>query len=766
MAAHRYWRWYFTNSGSGYVTIGEAELRLVAGGPDITGPGIGTVTADSTYSGWPVSNVFANNGSGYSGAYCWATANGTLPHWIKIDFGAGNTKNIIEYVLTVSTFAPEYPTNWVFQYSDNNSSWTTVHTVTNQNWSTPTQVFNFAPHSADVSSPVVATAYVTSPLPQIVVFTGATINVPTALVNISSTVKEQLYFSLNVASGTPPVGFITIHLGVVSLVGADVVVPSVSVIVTASSVLTLLLGVEIVVPNTIVTVDARTDFTIPSSVILDNPVTSIIVTGELPSVSLVENLIKLSIVESTYTPPVGFVTIHLGEYTPSSVTIDVPITQILIQCPAKLFILPSLPLMVSVLIPVPFIQCIPRTVDLSVLTADMTGLTADRRCSPYANVGVITQSCVVSTLLPTVVIGLLIQCPLTIVTVENNKPTLQNGVTFNTSLVSVTVTLPQSQISIGNNLELPVSVVSSSSLIPRVVTGGGGTAPVTPIVLLVSELEIQTGCAILLDSEVIHVMPLSGEVFYGVVVEVSTVLIQCQVLESSVYCGVGLHINRCAVDVTTPAFSMTFGAGLELSESRVWTQLPFGVVATGHVLTLPQLDVIVAVIDCVVDLGCVVEIPLTQIILFLFDPEVLSGCSIKPLDSVVQLDFPWLTVQTGVNLEINTSVVSFVSQPLLIATGTLVANETSRCLVLVQDVDIYCGASVSVSINSCDIMTQNPHLLLGVAFHDVTSTVVVHSHITQAHAWTPGVDRPQGRSLTRKFRIRRSTQVNKIGRGL
>ena len=87
MAAHRYWRWYFTNSGSGYVTIGEAELRLVAGGPDITGPGIGTVTADSTYSGWPVSNVFANNGSGYSGAYCWATSNVTLPHWINIDFG-------------------------------------------------------------------------------------------------------------------------------------------------------------------------------------------------------------------------------------------------------------------------------------------------------------------------------------------------------------------------------------------------------------------------------------------------------------------------------------------------------------------------------------------------------------------------------------------------------------------------------------------------------------------------------------------------------
>jgi hypothetical protein len=133
MAAHRYWRWVFTASDSGnYAQIGEAELMVAAGGSDQTGSG--TASADSAYdASHAASKAFANDGYAYANA--WESGSGSYPHWLKYDFGAGNGKDILEYALNASdNYLAEMPTSWDFQYSDDNTSWTTVDSRAGYAW--------------------------------------------------------------------------------------------------------------------------------------------------------------------------------------------------------------------------------------------------------------------------------------------------------------------------------------------------------------------------------------------------------------------------------------------------------------------------------------------------------------------------------------------------------------------------------------------------------------------------------------------------------
>ena len=126
MSAHRYWRLLVTSVVSGsYATIGEIEMRETSGGSDATGSG--TASASSYHAGYEPGNAFANNGVAYANS--WVSQASPTPHWIQYDFGAGQEKNIQEYVIqSASTVQNEVPTGWDFQYSDDGTSWTTIDT--------------------------------------------------------------------------------------------------------------------------------------------------------------------------------------------------------------------------------------------------------------------------------------------------------------------------------------------------------------------------------------------------------------------------------------------------------------------------------------------------------------------------------------------------------------------------------------------------------------------------------------------------------------
>jgi hypothetical protein len=123
--AHRYWRLIETHEDCRWA-IGEMELRATVGGADETGSG--TSNASSEYSGsYPHIWAFNNGGT----VLHWASASaGPYPSWISYDFGAGNDVEILE--VNIQSDNGDYtmaPKNFHFQYSDNNTDWTTYFTV-------------------------------------------------------------------------------------------------------------------------------------------------------------------------------------------------------------------------------------------------------------------------------------------------------------------------------------------------------------------------------------------------------------------------------------------------------------------------------------------------------------------------------------------------------------------------------------------------------------------------------------------------------------
>ncbi|MBL0420518.1 discoidin domain-containing protein [Ramlibacter sp. AW1] len=131
MAAHRYWRVYVTannsNGSTGYAGFLELELRASIGGADeCTG---GTASASGVDGINAAANAFDNNTSTR-----WYSS-GTLPSWIKYDFGAGNAKDIVEFAGKSPGVAQYTPRDFELQYSDDNSSWTPLITVKGEtNW--------------------------------------------------------------------------------------------------------------------------------------------------------------------------------------------------------------------------------------------------------------------------------------------------------------------------------------------------------------------------------------------------------------------------------------------------------------------------------------------------------------------------------------------------------------------------------------------------------------------------------------------------------
>lgn len=128
---HRYWRVYVTannsNGTTGYAGFLELEMREALGGADqCTG---GTASASGVDAGNVAANAFDNDT-----ATRWYSS-GTLPSWIRYDFGAGNEKNIIEFAAKSPGVQQYTPRDFQLQFSDDGSTWGTLITVKGEtNW--------------------------------------------------------------------------------------------------------------------------------------------------------------------------------------------------------------------------------------------------------------------------------------------------------------------------------------------------------------------------------------------------------------------------------------------------------------------------------------------------------------------------------------------------------------------------------------------------------------------------------------------------------
>jgi hypothetical protein len=124
--AHRYWRLYaLSNYSDNYITLAEMVLSNGSDADLTTNQG-GTASSSSSFSGsYLPANAFDGNNTTK-----WATSaadvNGA---WLKWDFGAANEQDVDTVKLRASNSASEteeYPKEWLFQFSDDDTNWTTV----------------------------------------------------------------------------------------------------------------------------------------------------------------------------------------------------------------------------------------------------------------------------------------------------------------------------------------------------------------------------------------------------------------------------------------------------------------------------------------------------------------------------------------------------------------------------------------------------------------------------------------------------------------
>jgi hypothetical protein len=136
----RYWRIYtFRTAGDlSLWQICEIKFRTSAGGADLSTAGA-VVSVDTT----PQSGSAAQCIDGNTGTWCQLNG-GATDHWFKIDWGAGNEKNINEILINGAVGDVSRSPGWFrVQYSDDDIHWTTaweVHVTANPYTSTSTFV--------------------------------------------------------------------------------------------------------------------------------------------------------------------------------------------------------------------------------------------------------------------------------------------------------------------------------------------------------------------------------------------------------------------------------------------------------------------------------------------------------------------------------------------------------------------------------------------------------------------------------------------------
>src|SRR5262245_31417416 len=123
MAAHRYWRIsLFTNNYGSAWGLGEIEFRTTAGvALPFSG---GTASASTTYSG---SYLPSYSTDGNPSTFWASLAEATS--WWAYDFGAGNSRDVVEILLTArpDSFYNQAPNTFAPEWSDDGVAWTSMH---------------------------------------------------------------------------------------------------------------------------------------------------------------------------------------------------------------------------------------------------------------------------------------------------------------------------------------------------------------------------------------------------------------------------------------------------------------------------------------------------------------------------------------------------------------------------------------------------------------------------------------------------------------
>lgn len=137
MSAHRYWRVYMTASNSNAYSFAEIEFRTTAG-VSLPFSG-GTASASISYPGLPPAQATDGNLSTLWGSF------DTTPAWWMYDFGVGNSRDVVEIMITSGgpgNYA-QTPSKFTPQWSDDGSTWTDMKTI-NASWTAVNQTQTFA----------------------------------------------------------------------------------------------------------------------------------------------------------------------------------------------------------------------------------------------------------------------------------------------------------------------------------------------------------------------------------------------------------------------------------------------------------------------------------------------------------------------------------------------------------------------------------------------------------------------------------------------
>ena len=134
MAAHTYWRIYITaelGAGGYHVALDELEFYDSSGAKLSTG---GTPTASSSFAS-PTYDADKAFDANWSTFWHSATFPSTTPQWIKYQFGSAADVASVRLAYR-SGNTNQAPKDFLIQWSDDNSSWTTAATYSGVTWAT------------------------------------------------------------------------------------------------------------------------------------------------------------------------------------------------------------------------------------------------------------------------------------------------------------------------------------------------------------------------------------------------------------------------------------------------------------------------------------------------------------------------------------------------------------------------------------------------------------------------------------------------------
>lgn len=148
MTAHRYWRITMTSGAGNAYAFSEIQFRMTAGTP-LAFSG-GTASAAQTFSTFGAANAADGNI-----ATLYSSTDKTAPQWWAYDLGAGNSRDVVEIMITnrVDSNANQAPSSFTPEWSDDGTTWHGNLPITTAAWTTlsQTQVFAVTPLVANAA---------------------------------------------------------------------------------------------------------------------------------------------------------------------------------------------------------------------------------------------------------------------------------------------------------------------------------------------------------------------------------------------------------------------------------------------------------------------------------------------------------------------------------------------------------------------------------------------------------------------------------------